>query len=78
MSDGRDPGRRYDGDSFVETSTWEGEVSGARTVGGAGAVAGATLPFTGFSVLWMSVIAAGLLLLGLVLMTAARPERDRA
>jgi hypothetical protein len=40
-------------------------------------VAGATLPFTGFSVFWVSLIAAAMLLFGLVLMTAAkRPRHD--
>jgi hypothetical protein len=53
-------------------------VSGARTVGGAGLVAGSTLPFTGLGLFWVTLIGAGLLLLGLVLMTVARPERDRS
>jgi len=51
-------------------------MSGARAVGGVGAVAGGTLPFTGFSVFWVSLAAAGFLLLGLVLMTLARRERS--
>lgn len=40
--------------------------------GVAGTVAGATLPFTGFSVFWVSIFASGLLLLGLVLTIAVR------
>ena len=47
-------------------------MSGARTVGVAGAAVGGTLPFTGFSVFWVSLVAAGLLLLGLLLTIAAR------
>jgi LPXTG-motif cell wall-anchored protein len=50
-------------------------MSGARAAGGVGVVAGGTLPYTGFSTLWVSLVAAGLLLLGLVLMTAARRPR---
>ena len=53
-------------------------MSGARTVGGGGLVAGSTLPFTGFSLFWVTLIGAGLLLLGLLLLTVARPERDRS
>jgi hypothetical protein len=52
-------------------------MSGARAAGGAGVVATGTLPFTGLSVFWVSLIAAAMLLLGLVLMTAAkRPRSD--
>ena len=59
-------------------STDEGVgLSGARALGGVGAVAAGTLPFTGLSVFWVSLIAASMLLLGLVLMTAAkRPRGD--
>jgi len=52
-------------------------MSGARAAGGAGLVAGSTLPFTGFSVFWVTLVAAGLLLAGLALVTAARPRRDK-
>jgi hypothetical protein len=50
-------------------------MSGAKAAGGAGVVASGTLPFTGLSVFWVSLIAAAMLLLGLVLMTAARRPR---
>jgi hypothetical protein len=55
-------------------------LSGAKAGGAAGAVAGSTLPFTGFSVFWFSLIAAGLLLLGLVVVIAARrrPARSKS
>jgi len=53
-------------------------VSGARAAGGVGLVGGSTLPFTGLNIFRVSLVAAGLLLLGLVLMTAARPDRKRS
>ena len=45
-------------------------ISGAKAAGGAGVVASGTLLFTGLSVFWASLIAAAMLLLGLLLKTA--------
>lgn len=51
-------------------------MSGAKAAGGAGVVASGTLPFTGLSVFWVSLVAAAMLMLGLVLMTVARRPRS--
>ena len=36
------------------------------------------MPFTGLNLFWVSLIAATLLLLGLVLMTMGRPDRSQS
>jgi hypothetical protein len=50
-------------------------VSGVRTTGVAGAVTASTLPFTGLSLFWVTLAAAGILLLAGAALWLARPAK---